>query len=264
MNFFKNVLKGTIIGAGAILPGISSGVLCVIFGIYDTLLNSVLNFFKDIKQNFKFLFPIAIGGIIGMILLGNILKYLFYAYPIQTNFTFIGLILGSVPALLKQINSNKPFRLHYLIYLILSFSVGIFLVFLENNISLSSTNTEYSYIFLIFCGFIMSAGVVIPGVSSTLILMLAGIYSSYLTAVSTLYLPFLIPMAIGLLIGSIFCMKLIKFLLDRFYAQTFYCIVGFTIGSIFVLYPGFSFDITGVISLLSLFFGIVISSIIST
>ena len=59
MKYLKDFFKGILIGAGAILPGISSGVLCVIFGIYENLLNCVLNFFKNIRENFKFLFPIV-------------------------------------------------------------------------------------------------------------------------------------------------------------------------------------------------------------
>ena len=74
MQFIKNYLKGVAIGSGAILPGISSGVLCVVFGIYEKLLDSVLNFFKNIKENFKFIFPIALGGISGVILFGNLLN----------------------------------------------------------------------------------------------------------------------------------------------------------------------------------------------
>ena len=60
MNFLSNCLKGIAIGAGAILPGISSGVFCVIFGIYEKLLSSILHFFSDIKNNAKFLLPIFI------------------------------------------------------------------------------------------------------------------------------------------------------------------------------------------------------------
>ena len=47
MNFILNFCMGILIGAGAILPGISSGVLCVIFGIYEKLVNSVLNLIKN-------------------------------------------------------------------------------------------------------------------------------------------------------------------------------------------------------------------------
>ena len=77
MNFISNSIKGVLIGAGAIMPGISSGVLCVIFGIYEKLLDSILNFFNDIKENFKFLFPLAFGGLIGVFLFSNLLNYIF-------------------------------------------------------------------------------------------------------------------------------------------------------------------------------------------
>ena len=74
MNFLVNCVKGIAIGAGAILPGISSGVLCVIFGIYEKLLDSILNFFKDLKNTSKFLTPIIIGAGIGILLISNILN----------------------------------------------------------------------------------------------------------------------------------------------------------------------------------------------
>ena len=115
MNFLLDYIKGLAIGTGAILPGVSSGVLCVIFGLYEKLLDSVLNFFKDTKKNFKFLFPLFIGAISGIVLFGNILKYFFSSFPNQTNSIFIGLILGGLPALFKEANSKSKFKLHYLI-----------------------------------------------------------------------------------------------------------------------------------------------------
>ncbi len=245
MIFIKDFLKGILIGAGAILPGISSGVLCVIFGIYEKLLNCVLNFFKNIKYNFKVLFPIGLGISCGIILLGNLLKYVFYAYPIQSKFIFIGLILGSIPALSKKACSKQTFKLRYLIYLLVSFFLGISLVFLEHHINISRIQTEYSYLFIVFSGFLMSAGVIIPGISSTLILMILGIYDTYLLSISTLYFPFLIPLGVGLIIGCFICMRLIKILFDKFHTPTYFCIIGFTIGSIFILLPNFSFDIDG-------------------
>lgn len=244
-------------GAGAILPGISSGVLCVIFGIYETLLNCTLNFFKNIKYNFKLLFPIGLGTLVGIILLGNILKYVFYAYPVQTKFMFIGLIIGSVPELFKKANSKKGFKLGYLIYFILSFSVGVLLVLLEKKLNFSENNiSQFSFAYLLISGFFMSAGVIIPGVSSTLILILMGVYDAYLLSVSSLYIPFLLPLGIGLIIGSFICMKLIKFLLDNYYSQTFYCIIGFTLGSIFVLYPGISCLNDAILGALGLLLGL--------
>ena len=240
MRFIKSFFQGILIGAGAILPGISSGVLCVIFGIYENLLDCVLNFFKNIKENFKYLFPIGLGSIIGVVLFGNILKYLFFAYPIQIKFIFIGLILGSIPSLIKESTSKTKFKPYYLIFTLITLLIGIFFVILEQKIS-KFNDTDYNFLFLVISGFFMSAGIIIPGVSNTLILMLLGIYELYLDAVSIIYLPFLFPLLIGIFLGSIFFMKLTKFLLDKFYPQTFFAIIGFTLGSVFILYPRFFF-----------------------
>ena len=234
MHFFTDFLKGIAIGAGAILPGISSGVLCVIFGIYENLINCILNFFKNIKYNFKMLFPIVTGALVGIVLLGNILRYVFYAFPMQTKFLFIILILSSIPELVKKATEKQPFKIHYIFYLLLTFGFGAFLTFIENNINIISSK-EFSFIFLIFSGFLMSAGVIVPGVSSTLILMILGVYDAYLISISSVYIPFLFPLAIGLAIGCIAWMKIMKILLDKFYAPTFFCIIGFTLGALIKL-----------------------------
>ena len=258
MRFLLDFFKGIAIGAGAILPGISSGVLCVVFGIYETLLNCILNFFKNIKYNLKLFFPIGLGAFVGIILFGKILKYIFYAYPIQSKSIFAGLIIGSIPELLKKAKTKSDFKIHYLIYLVISFGIGILLVFIESKYNFSNNSSHFNFIYLLFCGFMMSAGVIIPGVSSTLILMLLGVYDAYLISVSSLYLPFLLPLSIGLLIGSFCCMILIKFLLDKFHSQTFFCIIGFTIGSIFVLSPEFSSVNEAILGVLCVFLGIFI------
>lgn len=254
MKFVKNIIMGIFIGTGAIIPGVSSGVICVILGIYEKLLNSVLNIFKDFKDNIKFLLAIGIGVIGGMVLFGNVLNYLFYAYPIQISFIFIGLVLGSIPALLKEIEKKGKFKFENIWYLIISMIIGVGMVFLENRMIINS-GTEFSFFYLVLSGMLMSIGVIVPGVSSTVILMLLGVYSAYLTSVAGFYLPILIPIGIGLTIGSLICMKIIKYLLDKFYIQTFYSIIGFTIGSVFVLYHGITFDLTGLISILCFFLG---------
>ena len=162
MKFINRFLIGILIGSGAILPGISSGVLCVVFGIYDKLIDCVLGFFKNIKKNIMFLIPISLGSVIGVIVFGNILKTLFNTFPMQTKFAFIGLILGCVPNLFKIANSKKGFRLHYLIYTIASFILTIFLISLENHNCIYNFNTSSNILFLILSGFIMSIGVVVP------------------------------------------------------------------------------------------------------
>ena len=261
MNGFINILKGIFIGAGAIVPGVSSGVLCVIFGIYEKLLDAVLNFFKDIKHNIKFLFPIALGVGIGILLFSNILNYLLYDFPIQTKAIFIGLIIGTIPSLIKEVNEKETFKPQNVIYLLIALAIGIITVVLENRMHIVSNVDGMSIMYLVMCGAIMSIGIVVPGVSSTIILMLLGAYSVYLQSVANLYLPVLIPMGIGLVLGSIIVMKLTKKLLEKYYAQTFYSIIGFTIGSIFVLLPQGMTLLETILCVLCIILGVYISRI---
>ncbi len=155
MNFIQNCLKGIAIGSGAILPGISSGVFCVIFGIYEKLLDSILNFFKNIKNNFKFLFPILIGSALGFFIFGNILNYCLFSFPIQTKSIFIGLISGSIPALVKEVNKKEKFKPFYLFFFLLALIIGIGSIFLENFLEIN-TIKNFNNFYLILCGFLMS------------------------------------------------------------------------------------------------------------
>lgn len=131
MYFLSDCLKGIAIGSGAILPGISSGVFCVIFGIYEKLLDSILNFFTDMKNNFKFLFPI------------------------QTKSIFIGLILGSIPALFKDIKTKEKFKPSYFIFFLLALILGISCIFLEASLEIQ-TIENINFLYLVLCGFLMS------------------------------------------------------------------------------------------------------------
>lgn len=259
MNEFLNIVKGIFIGAGAIVPGVSSGVLCVIFGIYEKLLDSVLNFFKDVRKNIKFLFPITLGVGIGVLLFSNILNYVLYKFPIQTKSIFIGLIIGTIPSLIKEVNTKQTFRPQNVIYLLITLILGITTVILENKMAVQTNLENINGLYLIFCGIVMSLGIIVPGVSSTIILMLLGVYSLYLQSVANLYFPVLMPIGIGLALGSMIVMKITKKLLDKYYAQTFYSIIGFTIGSVFVLFPQGMHGMEWLISGLCIILGIYIS-----
>ena len=100
-------LKGIFIGAGAILPGISSGVICVVLGIYEKIINSILNFFTNTKVNLKFLLPIIIGVVIGIVLFGNVLKYLYVNYNTFAKICIAILVLTSIPSIIKKAEIKK-------------------------------------------------------------------------------------------------------------------------------------------------------------
>ena len=200
MENISNFIKGVFIGSGAILPGISSGVICMVVGLYEKLLDSILNFFKDIKNNLKFLLPIVCGGIVGIILFSNIISYCFNIIPCQTKSLFIGLLLRSIYILAQEnLKEDNSLNIPRYIALFACFFIGIALIGLEGCIDFSDeyTPNQFKASYLVLSGFFMSIGIVVPGVSSTVILMLLGVYSTYLSAVSVVNMNFLFPLLLG-------------------------------------------------------------------
>lgn len=215
------------------------GVFCVAFGMYEKLIDSILHFFKDIKKNFSFLLPIVLGAFIGIFLFSNILQIAFNKFYVLTSYAFIGLILGSLPIVVKQSSTSK-ITLSHIMCFVLAFIFSIYLIVLEQN-PINSLAT-LSYKALILSGIFMSAGIVIPGVSKTAILMMLGIYSNYITAITQLDLSILFPIGLGLILGSTTLLFLVNLLFKHFKSYTYFLILGFVLGSVFVIYPGFEFS----------------------
>lgn len=252
MTFILNFLIGIFIGFGAILPGVSSGVFCVVFGIYEKLVDSIIHFFKNIRSNILFLLPIGIGTFLGILLFGNVIKYIFFNYKVPSCFAFMGLILGTIPSLFTEININKCITIKKFLPLIISFLIGILFVVCENTLNLNNINLSIAStpIYLIFAGIIMSMGIIIPGISNTILLMCLGVYPSYISAIASMNFHILVPLGIGIVIGSLLWLQIINKLLNKHHEKTYLSIIGFTLGSLFVLYPGFTFNLVGFLSLI--------------
>ena len=193
-----------------------------------------------------------------MIIFSNIINYCLNTIPSQTKSLFIGLLLGSLYILAKSIlvekNSNN---ISNYISFIVCFLIGLTLIILEKLFQFSAKNT-ISTLYLVLSGFLMSAGIIIPGVSSTIILMLLGIYNTYLNAISIINVSILFPIILGVFIGSIIFMKIIKVLLDKFHSQTTFGMIGFSLGSVLILYPTYSLNIESLISVILLILGFII------
>ena len=99
--------KGCLIGIGAIIPGISGGVMAVILGLYEDMLRGVIRFFDDVSGNFLYLLPIALGGMVGVLSVGNVLETLFFPYEAQSLMLFSGFVLGNLPWMLMEAGGTK-------------------------------------------------------------------------------------------------------------------------------------------------------------
>lgn len=259
MNFIKRILAGIIIGGGMVLPGVSGGVLAVILGIYESLLDSISNFLKDAKKHSLFLGPIIMGVVIGVFLFGKVLFFVFDNHPMEAKYTFIGLILGGIPALFKEVKTKGNRKLNIPIFVItFIISIALFVLgkgSLDIDFASKINSGPIAFILLFATGFIFIAGKIIPGISSSFMLMLIGMYQFLLNILNNPlrlthneYLQ-IIPFVLGIVIGAVCLVKLIQSLIKHHFSITYSAIIGFVIGSISAIYPGFSFDLKGIMCL---------------
>lgn len=238
-----NFIKGFILGIANVIPGVSGGTMAVSMGLYELILSSIGNFFKDIKGNFIKLLPIILGILVAIVSTSKLVTYALTNYKAQTLCLFIGLIFGGVSLIMKKIK-GKGSKTNYLIFFVIFFFV-ISLNFLKTGlIEISFANMGIiDYLLLLLIGFIASSAMVIPGISGSFILMVLGYYDKIIYTVSTITdfsklgsnLLILVPFGIGVIIGIVFMAKLITNLIKKYETKTYFAIMGFVLSSIVVL-----------------------------
>jgi putative membrane protein len=262
MILLKQMIIGVIIGGGMILPGVSGGVLAVVLGVYELMLDAVANFFKDKKKNFLFLGPLLLGVMIGVLLFGKILFFVFDKYPMEAKYTFIGLILGGVPLLFKEIQ-NKGYKKVNISVAFMAFIIAIGLFVLGKgtfniDFSVNIGSGILSFVLLFITGMIFISGKIIPGISSSFLLMLIGMYQFLLNilndplGLSREQYVEIIPFVLGMIVGALILIKIIRSLLKNHFLATYSAIIGFVVGSIAAIYPGFTFNNHGLVSIILL------------
>lgn len=255
MNNIYKLFSGFIIGIGVILPGVSGSVLAIILGIYDKVIYLLNDTSKRLVDKLKELLPIIIGILLGIMFFGNILLALVHNYEVEVKYLFIGLILGGVPILKQEIEKKKNGKINYK-YVIITLILSLILFILSdvNNLNLQSSSN--SFFKMIISGFLYISGKIIPGISSSFFLMVLGLYEYILNIMSNPFLLTfndiiqLIPFIIGNIIGFIVLIKLINKLLSNHFVKTYSAIIGFVLGSIIAIYPGFEFSIKYILSIL--------------
>ena len=234
----NRLLQGLIIGIGKIIPGVSGSILAISLGIYEKAIESINNFFKDIKNNFIFLAPLIIGIIISIIFTSKIVMNLLDNYYVPTILFFLGLIIGGTSDIVKE--TSKRYTHLTVIFCILLLIIS--LISSNNEVTFKSSIQQFFYYILI--GIIDAATMIIPGISGTAILMMMGCYKTLmhtfcnLTDINQIVynISILIPFSIGMIIGIIITIKLINYLFNKYYTKTYNIILGFLISSILYLF----------------------------
>lgn len=237
----KIVLFGMIIGIANIIPGVSGGTMAVILNIYDKIIASVSNLRSDFKNSLKFLAPLGVGVIMGIVIFANAVTYCIENFEIATKLAFTGLIWGSIPMIKQKAISfdvkNSGFLCFFVMLIIM-----IFMRFanLQENTNIITSLTVETFIVLFFASFISAGSMVIPGLSGSFVMLLLGTYSSVLASISSFNIPILIPVALGCAFGIVGCVKAIDMLFAKFPHQMYMAILGLMIGSIVVITPNYT------------------------
>ncbi len=302
MKFLEHIIIGIIIGISNIVPGVSAGTMFIILGIFKKLIDQVGLCIDEVKKMIKnitkfkekdggiravgimfknifnsqktFLIPIAIGMAFAIYFVAKLFSILNPEQIMYRNYIFLGLVLGGIPALFKELkkgtdiqNINKR-KANIYLFMFIGFLIMLIVYILKiNGIGLRKVGYEELSISmalpLFLVGAIAAASMVIPGISGSMVVLILGYYELMTISISKLNMVFIIPFAIGILVGIMAILKLIKYLLDNHYTKTYSCIVGFVVGSLLMVFPGLPTNIMGyVITIVCIILGLFASYMI--
>lgn len=225
----KNFLKGIIVGIGGIAPGLSGSVLLVIFGLYQKTIDAIGTLFKNFKKNILFLVPLFLGFGVGILLFSKVIDFFLSNFEMQTRFTFLGLVIGTIPLFYKEVK-KEGFSNKYYAIIIISAILGIYLFTVNKGAFPQIENPNLLQSILL--GVAVAASSIIPGVDSAVILSTLGLYELYVTSLANFNLGILIPAGIGLVFGALIISFIISKLIKNYYTITFSIIFGLFISII--------------------------------
>ena len=235
------VLQGVLIGVGAVLPGISGGVLCVVFGIYKPVMELLGDPIRKFRTHVPKLLPVIVGGAVGLLGVAKTLAFVLEAYPAPSVCLFIGLITGMLPSLFREANEKGrvknawvPLAVAFVVILALLISLNLFSITITPNFG-----------WYVFCGFCLALSVIAPGMSFSTLLMPLGLYTPFVDGLGSLDFSILVPAGIGAVVTVICLARAVDALFDHFYAYAFHAIIGIVIAATIMIVPVDSFTSLG-------------------
>ena len=252
------IICGIALGIGGVLPGVSGGILAISLGVYEKLMLALGTLFHAFKKNFKYLLPLGIGGVIGILLTSNVLNILIARYEAQLLSLFMGLVLGSLPELYAEVRLDGPkLRVKHIIACLLGLGFVLLFALGEYSVVGNAKIAELTIPGALLAGAVLSVGTIIPGISSSFILVYLGLYPAVIAtiasvmdlktlatsglsaAVNTFAVHFspLAAMAGAFALVSIGIIKFVNRMLKRHHATSYAAVIGFVLGSVALVVP---------------------------
>ena len=234
MRWLRDLLCGFLIGAGAILPGVSGGVLAVVFDIYRPFMEVLTHPRTAVPKYWKWFPPIALGWCAGFLGFAKGIAAAMNLSNAVTVWLFIGLIVGTVPSLFREAGKAGRCAASWVSLLVCAAAVFAGLFYVSRVVHLEVTPNFWWYN---FCGVLWGAGIVIPGMTSSSVMMALGLYQPMLEGLAHLDLLVLSACLPGLVLSVALLARLVSWFFHRYYSVAFHGILGFVIASTLVIIP---------------------------
>ncbi len=232
-HWLTRLVKGILVGIGFILPGLSGGVLAVIFRIYDPIIRFLAKpQFRFLRQLFYFL-PIGIGAAIGVVLFSVVVDAAFGRFAAQFICLFIGFVVGTFPSLFRQAGKKGRTGLHWAIMALAA--IAIFVIMLIGGQSMIQVTPNLPI--WAASGALIGLGVIVPGMSPSNFLIYFGLYDKMAAGIKDFDFGVIIPLFIGLAACVLLLAKAAAWAFDNYYAGMYHFILGMVVGSSLAIFP---------------------------
>lgn len=234
IRWLRDLLCGALIGAGAILPGVSGGVLAVVFDIYRPFMEVLTRPRTAIPKYWKWFPPIALGWCAGFLGFAKGIAAAISFSNTVTTWLFLGLIAGTVPSLFREAGKEGRTAASWGSLLLCAGAVfaGLFYVSRVAEVSVEPNFWWYN-----FCGVLWGMSIVIPGMTSSSVMMALGLYQPMLEGLARLDLLVLSASLPGMVLTIALLARLVSWFFRTHYAVAFHGILGFVLASTLVIIP---------------------------
>ena len=247
-----NFIRGLFMALADSVPGVSGGTIAFIMGFYDKFINSLDSLIygskKEKIESLKFLIKLGIGWIVGMVLAALVLANLFDKHIYIISSLFLGFVIFAIPLIIKEEKENLKGKYYNIIFTIIGIALVVLITILNpvsSNSTIDITKLNFGLIiYLIIAGMVAISAMVLPGISGSTLLLIFGLYVSIMTGIKEVlhfnleYLPSLIFFGLGVIIGILSIIKILKNALKKFRSATIYLVIGLMIGSIYAIIMG--------------------------
>lgn len=248
-----NFINGFCMALADSVPGVSGGTVAFLLGFYDKFIGSLDNIFRGKKEDkieaLKYLVKLGIGWIIGFGLSVSILADIFDVQIYKISSVFLGFIIFAIPIVIYEEKETLKNKWKEMLFILLGIAVVVAITLVNpasgTGINVSASGLNIGLIIYVFIAAMVAiTAMVLPGISGSTLLLIFGLYVPIISALKELmhmnfsYLPVVIIFILGVLAGVALCVRLIRKALEKYRAQTVYCIIGLMLGSLFSIVMG--------------------------